>query len=168
MRRIEKVIREGVDRKGNPYSLKVLHRGLKKVHIGEDVWVYGRQSSVNGKAHMVIYGPNRKEYHVWGSDVNWLTRADDSDHYDFWGYCNRNGNRAIQSKVKIHILTSILDSKENWCFDLKATPKNGLLKVIYENGTIKNIEFDGEFKKIEVSRSYGYKYRIKPIGYRLK
>jgi hypothetical protein len=45
---------------------------------------------------MVIYGPNRKEYDVYGKDVTNLITADDSDHYDFWGYCNRQGNRGIK------------------------------------------------------------------------
>jgi hypothetical protein len=31
---------------------------------------------------MVIYGPNRKEYDVYGKDVTNLITADDSDHYD--------------------------------------------------------------------------------------
>ena len=79
----------------------ILNPGLKQVHIGEDVWVYGRQGYVTGKGlHMVIYGPNRKEYHVWSKDVTDLTKTEDSEHYDNWGYCNRQGNRAIQSKVK--------------------------------------------------------------------
>lgn len=167
MRRIEKVVKEGIDRKGNPYQLKILNPGLKKVHIGEDVWVYGRQNTVDGKSHMVIYGPNRKEYHVWENDVKWLITEYDSDHWDNWGYGNRQGNRAIQAKVKIYILTSILDTKEKWCFDLKKIPAIGPLKVIYENGTVKNIEFEGEFKEIELTKKYGYKYNVKPIAYRL-
>lgn len=167
MRRYETTIREGVDRKGNPFQVKVLNPGLKKVHIGNDIWLYGRQTSVKGKAHMVIYGPNRKEYHLWGPDVKWLITEVDSDHYDYWGYSNRQGNRAIQSKVKIYILTQILDAKENWSFDLKKIPVLGPLKVIYENGTVKNIEFDGEFKEVELTKSYGYKYKVKPIAYRL-
>jgi hypothetical protein len=28
-----------------------------------------------------------------------IITADDSDHYDFWGYCNQ-GNRGIQAKLK--------------------------------------------------------------------
>ena len=166
MRRIEKVVSEGIDRRGNPYQVKVLNPGLKKIHIGEDTWVYGRQNNVDGKAHMVIYGPNRKEYHVWGSDVKWLITAEDSEHYDYWGYCNRQGNRAIQSKVKIYILTQILDQRQNWCFDLKSKVSKGPLKVIYDNGTVKNIEFDGEFREVELTKRYGYKYKVQPIGYR--
>ena len=166
MRQYEKVVKEGIDRKGRPYQVKIMHKGLKKVHIGEDVWLFGRQTTVNGKAHMVIYGPNRKEYHVWGSDVKWLITEYDSDRWDNWGYGNRQGNRAIQAKVKIYILTSILDAKENWSFDLNKVPVEGPLKVIYQNGTVKNIEFDGEFKAVELTKKYGYKNKVQPIGYR--
>ena len=145
----------------------VLNPGLKQVHIGEDVWLYGRQKYVDGKSHMVIYGPNRKEYHVWGNDVTNLITCSDSDHWNSWGYANRQGNRAIQSKVKIHILTSILDVKDNWSFDLKEISEVGPLKVIYENGTVKNIDFDGEFKEVEITKKFGYKYNVKPIAYRI-
>jgi hypothetical protein len=155
----------------------VLNDGLKQVHIGDDVWVYGRQKYVENPdksvtypkklSHMVIYGPNRKEYHVWGKDVTNLITAEDSDHWDSWSYANRQGNRAIQSKVKIHILTTILDKKENWSFNLKEIPEIGPLKVIYQNGTVKNIEFDGEFKEVEIKKTYGYKCKVKPIAYRI-
>lgn len=33
-----------------------LRKGLKKVNIGDDVWLYGKQNYVTGKgSHMVIY-----------------------------------------------------------------------------------------------------------------
>jgi hypothetical protein len=48
-------------------------------------------------------------------------------------------------QVKIHILTSILDKKDNWCYDLSIIPKRDILKVIYDNGMVRNIEFDGVF-----------------------
>ena len=136
-----------------------LRKGLKKVNIGDDVWVYGKQTHVPGKGlHMVIYGPNRKEFHVWGKDVTDLTTDKDSDHYDFWGYCNRQGNRGIQSKVKIYILTHILDDSKNWCFDLNKIPNTGPLKVICENGTVKNINFTGTFLPQElVSKRHTWK-----------
>ena len=146
MRKYEKVVATGTRRSGEKYEVKVLNKGLKKVHIGNDVWLYGRQKHVPGKGlHMVIYGPNRKEYHVWGNDVKELCLS-----YNEWGdrdYSgwNRHGNSAIQSKVKIYILTNILDNKENWCFDLTKIPDSGKLKVMCENGTVKNIEFNGEF-----------------------
>lgn len=136
-----------------------LRKGLKQIHIGEDVWVYGKQTHVPGKGkHMVIYGPNNKEYHVWGEDVTSLTHDYKSDHYNFWGYCNRQGNRGIQSLVKIYVLTNILDNSKNWCFDLNQIPENGPLKVICENGTVKNIEFKGTFVPQElVSKRHTWK-----------
>lgn len=166
MRQYEKVVNTWTDNKGIIHEDKRLNRGLKKVHIGDDVWLFGRQNHVPDKGqHMVIYGPNRKEYHVWGDDVHRLRTHEDSDCYDFWGYCNRNGNRAIESKVKIYILTTILSEPKSWCFDLKKRPKNGFLKVIYENGTIKNIEFDGKFKPIEILVRENYSRKVSPVGY---
>lgn len=129
-----------------------LRRGLKQVHIGDDVWVYGRQNHVPGKGlHMVIYGPDRKEHHVWGNDVRMLCTEYD-EYRRIWASSNviRHGNAAYQSRVKIYILTSILDKQENWCFDLKQVPPAGPLKVICANGTVKNIEFDGTFRPLEL------------------
>ena len=86
---------------------------------------------------MVIYGPGRKEYHVWGDDV-----------LNFSDGLNRDGNKVREADVKIYILSSILDDRKNWVFDLTKIPENGHLKVIYENGTVKNIEFDGKFNRV--------------------
>jgi hypothetical protein len=123
-----------------------LRKGLKQIHIGEDVWVYGKATWVPGKGkHMVIYGPNRKEYHVWGEDVDLLNHSDDDERDYYWGGYSRHGNTAIHAKVKIYVLTNILDQKENWCFNLNEIPENGPLKVICENGTVKKIEFNGTF-----------------------
>ena len=130
-----------------------LRRGLKKVNIGEDEWVYGKQSHVPGKGlHMVIYGPDRKtEHHLWGKDVESLcTEYDEYEKQFIRSNVNRNGNAAIQSKVKIYILTSILDMKENWCFDLTKIPEDGLLKVIFDNGMIRKIDFKGSFIPEEI------------------
>lgn len=126
---------------------KTVKRSLKLVHIGTDVWAYGKQSHVPGKGmHMVIYGPDRKEYHVWNNDVTKLSKEYDTSYSGYLEYnVRRHGNSAIQSKVKIYILTNILDNKDNWCFDLSVIPKLGKLKVICENGTVKNIEFTGKF-----------------------
>lgn len=137
-----------------------LRRGLKQVHIGSDVWVYGRQNQVPGKGlHMVIYGPDRKEHHVWGRDVQSLCTEYDEYYQDFVrSNVVRQGNAAQQAAVKICILTSILDKRENWCFDLKSIPANGPLKVICQNGTVKNIQFEGEFHPQElVSKRYTWK-----------
>ncbi len=149
------------------YVNRALNRGLKEVHIGDGVWLFGRQKHIKGKGmHMVVYGPDRRtEYHIWGQDVNDLVIDDD---YGNNGYVNRDGNRASEEKVKIYILTTILDKRENWCFDLKAIPENGPLKVIYSNGTVKNIEFNGVFENVELKKDWGYRYEVSPVAYRIK
>lgn len=126
-----------------------LHKGLKIIHIGDDVYRYGKQTYVTNPdkekygsfdkiLHMVIYAPQRKEYHLWGADV-----------MNFTDGTNRHGNKVMESEAKIYILTSILDNKENWCFDLTKIPEKGYLKVIYDNGTVKNIDFDGNFTPVQ-------------------
>lgn len=168
MRRYETITNTWLNKKGEVVKSTKLNRGLKKVHIGGDVWLFGRQNHVPGKGkHMVIYAPDRRtEHHVWGDVVTELTRCSDSHHWDFWGYANRSGNRAIEAKVKVHILTSILDDRKNWCFDLGKIPPKGKLKVIYQNGTVKNIDFNGEFEDVELTKRWGYKYKVKPVAYR--
>lgn len=133
-------------------------KGIKIVHIGSDVWRIGRDKVVNGKKHQVIYGPENKEFHLWDDDVDFVNKKGpfepDCYYYDLSGVKHtydsrrviRDGNIALESKVKIYILTHILDKKENWNFDLSTIPEKGKLKVIYSNGTVINIEFDGEFK----------------------
>lgn len=144
-----------------------IRKGLKVVHIGKDVWRVGRPKNIlnpdkNVKyprfiAHQVIYGPNNKEYHLYGKDLFQLSIEYDERYKDFReysgppaGYCNRDGNVTIEASVKIYILTSILDKRENWCFDLKSIPENGKLKVIYHNGTVKNIDFNGKFEAVQI------------------
>lgn len=149
-----------------------LHKGLKQVHIGDSVWLFGKQSA-NPISHMVIYAPDRKtEHHVFGEAVKMLCEIKDSE----WGgythiNVNRHGNQADESLVKIYILTSILDDRRNWCFDLKKIPENGKLKVIYSNGTVKNIDFTGDFNKISIGRKYSSVYipncrNVSPVAYR--
>jgi hypothetical protein len=74
----------------------ILNKTLKG-HIGDDVWVYGRHKKLDNVLHMVIYGPNRKEYDVYGKDTNLLLLIQTTM---IWGYCNRQGNRGIQAKLK--------------------------------------------------------------------
>ena len=62
--------------------------------------------------------------------------------------------------MKIYILTSILDDRDNWVFNLKKIPPVGKLKVILENGTVKNIDFNGQFNPQEiVSKRFTQEYR---------
>jgi hypothetical protein len=118
---------------------------------------YGKQT------HTVIYGPNRKEYHIYDKDVDFITKPFDDRYHEDWqddnvSFANRNGNVAVESKLKIYILTHILDDKENWCFDLNKIPVNGKLKVIYKNGTVKNIDFKNNFHRAELkSKRYTWK-----------
>ena len=151
------------DKRGNSYT--ILKKGVKKVNIGNDVWTIGRKTILNNNPHCVIYGPNNKQYNVYGEDVNKL----------YGSYCNRQGNTAIEKEVKIYILTSILDDKNNWEFNLNNIPSVSNLKVILENGTIKNINFNGTFYPQEIlskRSTYEYinahsdRYFKKIVGYR--
>lgn len=151
-----------------------LRKGLKQVHIGDDVWLIGKVSKVDNPEgadkypikvdHQVIYGPNNKEYHLYGKDVDFVNEETDEYGYTVAGYVNKSGNRTIQQKAKIYILTHILDKKENWCFDISNIPLPGKLKVIYANGTVKNVIFDGTFNKHEGK----YKRMHNAFAYRIQ
>jgi hypothetical protein len=148
-------------------------RGLKYVHIGGEAWACGRVRN----RHMVIYSPDHKQFDVYDKDVDFIYTELDEYGDLKEGHINHHGNNAIQQKLKIYILTSILDKKENWCFDLKSIPDTKYLKVIYHNGTIKNIDFNGIFESTTIPVKYfnvGANKRvpftdkkIHPIGYRL-
>lgn len=51
------------DKKGN------IRKGLKSVHIGENVWLIGRQNQINGQLHAVIYAPDGKQYHIYMEEM---------------------------------------------------------------------------------------------------
>jgi hypothetical protein len=137
-----------ITKRGNIVSS--LRKGLKKVNIGDDVWIIGRLNYINNKPHCVIYGPDRKEYHLWDYGADNIQKS----------YCSRNGCMANEAEVKIHILTSILDDVNNWEFNLKKIPSVGRLKVILENGTVKNIDFNGVFNQQElISERFTSVYR---------
>jgi hypothetical protein len=145
--------------------VRKLPKGLSVVHIGGDVWAIGK---LNGKTyyHRVIYDPDGKEYHLYGNDAIKLSQFD----YE----TTIRTLRVNHSRVKIYILTNILDNIDNWCFNLNKKPKTGdMVKVIYDNGTVKNIIFSGEFEKIKKQKYSTYIYDLeyqymKPIGYRIK
>lgn len=141
------------------YWWKQLRKGLKQVHIGDGVWLIGKESMVTDPndptkktLHQVIYdNKNNKEYHIYGETVTSLhtTYLDEGNYgYDTTRLRNRHGNKTDQSKLKIYILTSILDDRKNWCFDLAHNkPNQGeMVKIIYDNGTVKNIEFSGKWE----------------------
>lgn len=137
-------------------TIRTVAKGLSLVHIGEDVWCVGRVKNIKNPnpelygnvktvPHRVIYAPNGKEYHLYGDEMTKLN----SYWFNYYDEQIVNKNRINSAQAKIYILTSILDDRNNWCFDLKQTPKSGTLKVIYDNGTVKNIEFDGTFYKVQ-------------------
>jgi hypothetical protein len=125
-----------------------LKKKLKSIHIGQDIWRIGAQRYMkDGRRHTIIYHPNgRTLYHLYDKDVKLVTDDWDGSVMNV----NRHGNGANEAKVKIYILTTILDNRSNWCFDLGCTPKVGKLKVIYDNGMVKNIDFNGTFEKEEL------------------
>lgn len=149
----------------------VLRKGIVLVHLFNDVWRIGKAKNVNNRLHSVIYAPDGAEYHVWGKDVENFYSPKYEDYY------NRPHTRPDPAKVKIYILTSILDKRENWCFDMKLTPKLGeRVKVVFENGTIKYIDsFSGDWNnhKLEIHENIPtrlnpeweeYHYKIKKDG----
>lgn len=155
-----------------------MNKKLKKVHIGDQIWLCGvtnKNFLLDGKKtqHLVIYGPDGKNYHVYGNDVQFITTEADEYGYKQEGI-DKHGNIAIESKLKIYILTNILDNRDNWEFDLTKVPEKGPLKIIYNNGTVKNIEFNGTFECIMIKKKYTFLPRrfyfvdrkIEPFGYR--
>ncbi len=147
-------------------------KSLKYVHIGEDVWACGKINENyqnTGKKHMVIYAPNKKQYNIFDNDVDFIC--------NIYAHSSivRHGNYAIEAKLKIFILTSILDKQDNWCFDLNQLPLSNKLKVIYDNGTVKNIDFNGVFEPVIINKKYmanGIRVTyiprtIRPFGYKI-
>ena len=120
-------------------------KGLVLIHLFNKVWRIGKAKYVKGKLHSIIYSPEDKEYHVWGKDVKSFYMMYNEEYQD---YCESPISKPDPAKVKIYILTHILDEKENWCFDMNKTPEIGKsVKVIFTNGTIKWTEpFTGDWK----------------------
>ena len=145
-------------------------KGVTLVHLFNKVWRIGRFKIIDDKFHSVIYSPEDKEYHVWGDDV-----ISFYPNYET-GVYGRAYTKPDPAKVKIYILTSILDERSKWCFDLKSKPIVGsTVKVIFNNGTIKNITFSGEWESIEIPHNYHIDYekkislsdlKVNPVCYR--
>lgn len=114
-------------------------KGVKSFHLFNETWRVGRFiEKKDAPSHVVIYGPDDKEYHVYGDEAKSLT-----------SYSEERGDTFIEkTKVKIYILTSILDERKNWCFNMEKTPKlPGQVKVIFEDATIRWIaSFSGDWK----------------------
>jgi hypothetical protein len=148
--------------KGRKRTMFAIRRGLKIVHIGDGVWRIGREKQTDKGLHQVIYSPDGKEYDLYDIEVTRL--HGDDQHLNFG---DDDGNFSDEAKVKIYILTNILDNSDNWCFDLSIIPPVGKLKVIYNSGTVKNIDFNGTFEKNQILRNKWLKREITPVGYRI-
>ena len=146
-------------------------KGLILVHIGDGVWRIGGIKHIKGKGdHRVIYGPDDKEYHLWGKEADMGSTPDTTDKYGRY-MVEKNRYKPDPARIKIYILTTILDKRELWTFDLKCRPNVGdIIKVIYHNGTIMTHKYDGEIKDEVISRKrYGDwdNHTIKPVAWRL-
>lgn len=136
-------------------------KGVQLIHIGEDVWRAGRVRNKVTETyvrHLVIYGPQDKEHHVYDSDIDML----ESDFMK---------KPALDvAKLKIYILTTILDKRERWCFDTTLLPQptpGQKLKVIYRNGTIQNIVFSGKWEPLVIVKGDGrHGFNKEVFGYR--
>jgi hypothetical protein len=103
-------------------------RGVNLIHLFNEVWRAGQLIHKKDKpAHLVIYSPEDVEFHVYGKEAE-----------DFLSYSERNEKWYVdKTKIKIYILTSILDATENWSFDMTQFPGPGKsVKVIYSKGKI--------------------------------
>lgn len=125
--------------------------GICPIHLFKKVWGVGRLTRRKDlkTEQRIIYSPEGQQYHLYGVDAKSIS-AKRSDYYD--DDIVYSTERVDAAKVKIHILTSILDERKNWCFDLKHLPNvNDSIKVIYDNGTIRNITFSGVWEKTNIT-----------------
>jgi hypothetical protein len=147
MRRFEKII--GVNRRGEEVKKPV--KGLILIHIGDDVWRIGSTG--------VIYTPQDREIRVLPEVFLSFFHG---KYNTYWR--ERDRDKMDPALVKIYILTSILDDRENWCFDLTKMPEPGkIVKVIYDNGTVLKKEFAKEW----IPQKIGWSER-NPIAWRIK
>jgi hypothetical protein len=110
--------------------------GVTVIHLFNKEWRIGRIQNKTGKpAHVVIYGPDDKEYHATGTSATWIAGDNGRNNID-------------RARAKIWILTNVFDTPDFWNFNTSTGPSVGSsVKVIYENGTIKAIEnFSGDWQ----------------------
>ena len=152
--------------------------GVTPIHLFNEVWRIGRLNRMRKthRNHSVIYAPDGKEYHVYDKDATSLRQT----RYGWGGEDILKRDKVDSAKVKIYILTSILDERSNWSYDLKSKPNVGdTVKVIYHNGTIKNIKYSGEWETTEIpDKSYNLNHElvytsktpktIKPVCWKIK
>jgi hypothetical protein len=72
----------------------------------KQTWRVGRfNDKKDAPPHVIIYGPDDKEYHIYGDEARGLqTYSEYRDEYFM-----------DKTKIKIYVLTSILDERKNWC-----------------------------------------------------
>jgi len=168
MRRFTETINPGTKWEG-----KRAVKGVTLIHLFNEVWRIGKFKIIDNKFHSVIYSPEDKEYHVWGDDV-----ISFYPNYETGDY-GRSYTKPDPAKVKIYILTSIMDDRANWCFDLKTKPEVGKnVKIIYDNGTIQIKKFSGEWTPITIDHNIHIDYvkdpdikmkkEVKPVCFRIK
>lgn len=117
--------------------------GYKKYasfHIGGQEWRVGKVK--NG--YITIYSPTKQSYRA---PYNIIRNYDKYDSYR--GRYTNGGLIGTPIGAKIYTLTHILDSPENWEFDLTKIPPVGELKAVYYNGTVRNVCFDGSFDDLK-------------------
>lgn len=147
-------------------DVKTHKKGVTLIHLFHEVWRTGKLNEKKDKpAHLVIYDPHDKQYDVYGEDALNLMSANTREY--------RGSMRVDPAKVKIYILSSILDKRENWSFDLSEKPiVNSMMKVIYDNGTIKTIKSSGNWDPEVIDRKYseicGIEKTIYPVAYKIQ
>lgn len=147
-------------------DVKTHKKGVTLIHLFHEVWRTGKLNEKKDKpAHLVIYDPHDKQYDVYGQEALDLMSA--------YTHEFRGCMRVDPAKVKIYILSSILDKKENWCFNLSEKPAvDAMIKVIYNNGTIKVIKSTGNWEPEVIDRKYSedtsIPQTIYPVAYKCK
>jgi hypothetical protein len=114
-------------------------RGVKSFNLFNKTWKIGRfNQKKDSLPHVVIYGPEDEEYHAYGAEAESVRSYSEYDEEFF----------IDKTKAKIYVLTSILDKRENWCFDLSKVPEPSIpVKVVFEDATIRWIgSFSGDWK----------------------
>ena len=127
-------------------------KNLHVIKIFNQYWKFGKVKRKYGDPiHLVIYGSDDKEYHVYGDDIKQLALV----NYDWDDIPYLTYHRLSKHKVRLYILTHIIEDRNKWVFDTKSNPKHGeRVKVIYEtdksynrNLLVKWITFNGKWNK---------------------
>ena len=146
--------------------LKVPYQEPFIIHIRKKKWLCGKISFLQTREcyHMVLYSPQRKEYHFYDDEIQ-----------SFIAYPAQRqiGKRRVRQRayrivdsilIKIYIQTNILDSPDNWCYDLFKVPNNGRIEIMYSDGIIRKMDFNGVWKNLQL-HSYLLAH---PVAYKIK